>query len=292
MKVMEEFDISKYITTQDVVAAVTAGTIAYLTYKTKQDEPTPEQPQGQAGQPAQADATGLSSTHREIPTTNANQHMVAGFDEEGYMHDCDMMIGNKRVLAVLDKEGNVTSWLDKNGNPFKFANPDQQSRYEYFMKQVAGVNGKQPTFKGSFEEFLAQSNPSGGAAGASVAEPGPIQSAMTQIYNKPKFSGDISIPNSPNSALNGIPFTKLRASNPIREQIMQLALQNDLKGVGIADSAISQSIMDYAKSSGLNYSEVVRLLNTMGTSGLKQLSTSPDKWDLIHTASQLAGIEG
>lgn len=45
MKVLEEFDISKYITTQDVVAAVTAGTIAYLTYKTKQDEPTPEQPQ-------------------------------------------------------------------------------------------------------------------------------------------------------------------------------------------------------------------------------------------------------
>ena len=169
MKVLEGFDISKYITSQDVVAAVTAGTIAYLTYKTKQDEPAPEQPQGQTTQTAQSEPTGMSATHRSLRTTNPNDHMIAGFDEEGYMHDCDMMIGNKRVLAVLDKEGNVTSWLDKNGNPFKFANPEQQSRYEYFMKQVAGVNGKQPTFNGSLEEFLAQSNPSGGAAGASVA---------------------------------------------------------------------------------------------------------------------------
>ena len=38
------FDISKYITAQDVVAAVAAGAVAYLTYRTKQDEPTPEQP--------------------------------------------------------------------------------------------------------------------------------------------------------------------------------------------------------------------------------------------------------
>ena len=172
MKVLEGFDISKYITTQDVVAAVTAGTIAYLTYKTKQDEPAPEQPQGQAAQTAQSEPTGMSATHRSLRTTNPNDHMIAGFDEEGYMHDCDMMIGNKRVLAVLDKEGNVTSWLDKNGNPFKFANPEQQSRYEYFMKQVAGVNGKQPNqWVNEFEKviygkgFVVQ----GGSAGKQVA---------------------------------------------------------------------------------------------------------------------------
>ena len=41
----QNFDISKYITTQDVVAAVTAGTIAYVTYNTNQNEPKPEQPQ-------------------------------------------------------------------------------------------------------------------------------------------------------------------------------------------------------------------------------------------------------
>ena len=58
MKVMEGFDIGKYITAADIVSAVAAGTIAYLTYKTKQDEPTPKQPRGQADRPARGATTG------------------------------------------------------------------------------------------------------------------------------------------------------------------------------------------------------------------------------------------
>ena len=40
----QNFDISKYITAQDVVAAVTAGTIAYVTYNTNQNEPQAAEP--------------------------------------------------------------------------------------------------------------------------------------------------------------------------------------------------------------------------------------------------------
>lgn len=40
----QNFDISKYITAQDVVAAVTAGAIAYMTYNTNQNEPQAAEP--------------------------------------------------------------------------------------------------------------------------------------------------------------------------------------------------------------------------------------------------------
>ena len=76
------FDISKYITAADIVSAVTAGTIAYVTYKTKQDEPKPEQPQGQQpqGQPqpeqpvrpqpqATPTAADAANTAISLPTT-------------------------------------------------------------------------------------------------------------------------------------------------------------------------------------------------------------------------------
>lgn len=144
-------EISKYITATDIAAAITAGIIAYIR---NQAQPDDEQVVAdQSGEP-----TGLSASHRTLPNTSGNQRMIGGFDEEGYMHDCDMMIGNKRVMAVFDKDGNVTQWLDKNGNPFKFKDGNTQARYEYWLKSVAGANGKQPEFKGSFDDFVAQSH--------------------------------------------------------------------------------------------------------------------------------------
>lgn len=58
MKVLEEFDISKYITAADVAAAVAAGIMAYITNRAKADD----QQQSQAG-----DATGQGAPTAEQP---------------------------------------------------------------------------------------------------------------------------------------------------------------------------------------------------------------------------------
>ena len=133
------FDISKYITAADIVSAVTAGTIAYLTYKTKQDEPKPEQPQGQQPQGQATPTTGSKATnfYDEVPDvpemTPQDNSMVkwgrSWYSERGF-NNCstgnDILFPSKWQVEDFAEQigcepGKLQALLDKGAGEKMFA---------------------------------------------------------------------------------------------------------------------------------------------------------------------------
>ena len=139
------FDISRYITAADIVSAVTAGTIAYLTYKTKQEEPKPEQPQqGQQPQAAQPRGQAPAAQPQAQP-----QAPAVPKNEPGWMKYCDDPSDPNEVAAA---------------------------RLQYKAEQLSNATGGAPSATGTFQGGQLTSatangvSPSGGMMGASVAD--------------------------------------------------------------------------------------------------------------------------
>ena len=128
------FDISRYITAADIVSAVTAGTIAYLTYKTKQEEPKPEQPQqGQQPQAAQPRGQAPAAQPQAQP-----QAPSVPKKEPGWMKYCDDPSDPNEVAAA---------------------------RLQYKAEQLSNATGGAPSATGTFQGGrLTSATPTAAAA--------------------------------------------------------------------------------------------------------------------------------
>ena len=256
------FDISKYITAADIVSAVTAGTIAYLTYKTKQEEPKPEQPQqGQQPQAAQPRGQAPAAQPQAQP-----QAPAVPKKEPGWMKYCDDPSDPNEVAAA---------------------------RLQYKAEQLSNATGGAPSATGTFQGGRLTSATPTAATAPSATSPtsGPIQQAMTAIENRPQFSGDLHLPSSSRDMIGSYTLNKIRPTGTMAP-VVRLSITKDLQlaGFNAHDAGdIAEELREYGFS---NMMEIRKVMNTMGTSGLRQLIKSPDKWDLIHTASMIAGVEG
>ena len=128
------FDISRYITAADIVSAVTAGIIAYLTYKTKQEEPKPEQPQQgqqpQAAQPRGQAPAAQPQAQPQAPSVPKN--------EPGWMKYCDDPSDPNEVAAA---------------------------RLQYKAEQLSNATGGAPSATGTFQGGqLTSATPTAAAA--------------------------------------------------------------------------------------------------------------------------------
>lgn len=145
------FDISKYITAADIVSAVTAGTIAYLTYKTKQDEPKPEQPHGQQatpqGQQPQGQASVQQSQDSPSLTRKAN---ISDKDVENYekglqelAQSMNLTSDQRRLFASIGNTTFTTPTCIQDGNGVLVV-VGQLKDGTKWMSPLEAVNGMTP----------------------------------------------------------------------------------------------------------------------------------------------------